>query len=85
MHAHRPTFPQIAAEVERKAAAEAARLEEAAQAAEAEAARYGAMQKQLQQKLVKAAEEQHQIHQQKEEVAVSGDVRGQGRLSRACS
>jgi hypothetical protein len=62
---------QIAAEVERQAAAEAARLEEAAKAAEAEAARYESKQKQLQEKLVKAAEEQEQLQQQKQELAVS--------------
>jgi hypothetical protein len=62
---------QIAAEVERKAAAEASRLEEAARAAEAEAARYESKQKQLQQKLVKAAEEREQMQQQKQELAVS--------------
>lgn len=63
---------QIAAEVERQAAAEAARLEEAARAAEAEAARYESKQRQLQQKLVEAAEEQAQMQQQKQELAVSG-------------
>ena len=62
---------QIAAEVERKAAAEAARLEEAARAAEAEAARYESKQKQLQVKLVKAAEEREQLQQQKQKLAVS--------------
>lgn len=66
-----PFALQIAAEVERQAAAEAARLEEAAKAAEAEAARYESKQKQLQQKLVKAAEEQEQMQQQKQELAVS--------------
>lgn len=62
---------QIAAEVERKAAAEALRLEVAARAAEAEAARYESKQKQLQQKLVKVAEEREQLQQQKQELAVS--------------
>jgi len=65
---------QIAAEVERKAAAESARLEEAAKAAEADAARYESKQKQLQQKLVKVAEEREQLQQQKQELAVSAVV-----------
>lgn len=74
---HVPPVLQIAAEVERQAAAEAARLEEAAKAAEAEAARYESKQKQLQQKLVQAAEEQEQMQQQKQELAVSSVLKAQ--------
>jgi len=62
---------QIAADAEAKAAAEAARLEAAAKAAEAEAARYERKQKQVQEKIAKAAEASEQLHQQKEELAVS--------------
>lgn len=63
---------QVAAETEAKAAAEAARLEAAAQAAEQDAVRYERKQRQLQEKLAKAAQEGQQLAQQKAELAVSG-------------
>jgi ADP-dependent phosphofructokinase/glucokinase len=61
---------QVAAETEAKASAEAAMLEAAAKAAEQDAARYERKQKQLQEKLAKAAQEGEQLAQQKAELAV---------------